>query len=173
VALEAVLRLAGVESRFGRLLSIRDVPTRNVDGVSIWSSSAPRFTAEDIQRASTNDPATFRILGLGDSIMYGVGQPKDKTYLEQARKNLAGRTRRSVEVLNLAVPGFNTKQEDLVYKELEGQIRPDLVLVHYWGDDGRQYRVVGGYVVDAADISEDGYLVIRALGLPPRVSDFF
>lgn len=73
----------------------------------------------------------------------------------------------------MAVPGYNTMQENAVYKEIENQIQPDLVLVHYWVDDAHQYRAIGGYVVDVGDISEDaGRLVVRALPVPPGLSDF-
>jgi hypothetical protein len=105
--------------------------------------------------------------------MYGVSLPKEATYLEQARRALAARSGTTIDVLNLAVPGFNTMQENAVHAEVADQVQPDLVVVHYFsGDDAHQYRVVGGYVVDLGNISDDGRLVVRALPLPPRLSDF-
>jgi len=172
VAAEILARCVGSGPKFGQLIYVRGVPTRSVDGVALWSDAHPRCDSEDIQRAAA-DRSAFTVVGLGDSIMYGVSQPKEATYLEQARRVLASRSKRRVEMLNLAVPGYNTLQESAVYKELDTHVRPNLVIVHYWIDDAQQYRVVGGYVVDVGNISEDrGRLVVRALPLPPAMSDF-
>lgn len=170
-AAEALARVIGVGDTFGQLFSVRGIPTRTVDGVPLWSHKDPRCDGDDIQRVSA-DRSAFKIVGLGDSIMYGVSQSKDDTYLEQTRRMLATRSKRSVEILNLAVPGYNTMQEHARFKEVGEQIKPDLVLVHYWEDDAHQYRVVGGYVVDMGDLSDDGRLVVRALPLPPLLNDF-
>jgi lysophospholipase L1-like esterase len=171
LAAEMLARLAGVGPRFGQLIFVRGVPTRSVDGVALWSDRHPRYDSEDVRRMA-GDPDAFTIVGLGDSIMYGVGQSKEDTYLEQARRVLAERSARGVEILNLAVPGYNTMQEDAVYKEIADRISPDLVLVHYWVDDAHQYRVVAGHVVDFGKISDDGRFVVRALPLPAALSDF-
>ena len=172
VAAEALARLIGSGPTFGQRIFVREVPTRTVDGVALWSDEHPRTDAEDLRRAAA-DRAAFTILGLGDSIMYGVRVAKQDTYLEQTRRALEGRAKQRIEILNLAVPGFNTMQENAVHKEIEDRVQPNLVLVHYFGgDDAHQYRVVGGYVVDFGNVSDDGRLVVRALPLPPRVSDF-
>lgn len=169
---EGLARLLGVGPRFGQLIYVREIPTRTVDGVALWSDKAPRSDTADLQRVA-NDRTAFKILGLGDSIMYGVWQSKEQTYLEQARRVLAEGSKRAVDILNLAVPGYNTLQEDAVYKEIGAVIKPNLVLVHYWVDDIHQYRSVGGYVVDLGAVSEDGgRLVVRAFPLPPHLSDF-
>ena len=171
VVTEAITRLVGVQARFGRLLFVRGVATRVVDGVPMWATRDPRYDAEDLHRAAA-DRDGFKIVALGDSILYGVSLAKDETYLEQARHVLASRTRRTVDILNLAVPGYNTMQEAVAYKEIENQIRPNVVIVHYWVDDAHQYRVVGGYVVDVGSISEEGgRLVVRAIPLPSRLND--
>lgn len=172
--MEIAARLIGIPPYYGNLMPLEGVPTRTVEGVELWSSKHPRASAEEIQRAASNHGA-FLIVGLGDSIMYGYSGPgstEDDTYLEQARRLLARRSSRPVEIINLAVPGYNTRQEDAAYKERENELRPNLVIVHYWINDARQYRVVGGYVVDYGDVSDDGRFVVRALPLPPRLSDF-
>src|SRR5207244_2741848 len=70
------------------------------------------------------------------------------------------------------VTGYNTMQEAVAYKEIENQIQPNLVIVHYWADDSHEYRVVGGYVVDIGNVSEEGgRLVVRAIPLPSRLND--
>jgi hypothetical protein len=168
---EAVARAFGLGKELRHLFAIKGSMTRTVDGVALWDCKDPRCTTDDLRRAS-NDHSSFTILGLGDSIMYGVGQAKEQTYLEEARHLLASRSQRSVEILNLAVPGYNTRQEDAVYKAMDDRIKADLVLLHYWEDDGRQYHAIGGYIVDLGELSGDGQLVTRALPLPPRASTF-
>jgi len=171
VAAEGITRLIGVQPRFGQQLLVRGVASRVVDGVPMWTERDPRYDAEDLRRAAA-DRDGFKIVALGDSILYGVSLVKADTYLEQARGVLAGRTKRSVDILNLAVPGYNTMQEAVAYKEIENQIQPNLVIVHYWEDDAHPYRVVGGYVVDIGNVSEEGgRLVVRAIPLPPRLND--
>lgn len=171
VAVEVLARLLDVVPVYGRVFSVADLPTRTVDGVVLWSDHAPRATAADVQRAAA-DHGAFTIVGLGDSIMYGIRLPPEATYLEQARARLAARAGRPVEILNLATPGFNTVQEDAVHKEVAAQLAADLVLLHHWVDDGRQYRVSGGYVIDVGDMSADGRLIVRALPVPPALNDF-
>lgn len=168
---EAVTRIIGLRPEYGQVISSHGIATRVVDGVPLWNDRIPRADAGDVRRAAADDTA-FTVLGLGDSIMYGVRVEKDQTYLEQARGILARASPRQVEVLNLAVPGYNTRQEDAVYKEVAGQLSPDLVIVHYWDNDVHQYRAIGGHVVDFGDVSADGRFVVRALPLPPRLSDF-
>jgi lysophospholipase L1-like esterase len=135
LALEFVLRFAEGE------------PLRIVDGIVLWSVRSPRSDPADIERAA-HDRDAFTIVGLGDSIMYGVSVPKEATYLEHARRILAQRSKRRIEILNLAVPGYNTVQENAVHEELATQLEADLVLVHFWANDAQQYVSDGDYVYD-------------------------
>ena len=176
---EAVSRLPGIDPGYARLLA-GDEPgpeaargaIRTVDGVPLWQHQNPRAGPEDIARAAAAHDA-FTVLGLGDSIMYGVLLAKEQTYLEQMRRALAGRVARRIEVVNLAVPGYNTLQEDAVDRELGDRLSPNLVLLHYWSDDGRLYRAVGGYVLDLGwHTSPDGHLTLRAIPLSPSINDF-
>jgi len=166
---EGTARWLGIGADYGSIRRLGEAPTRTVNGVALWQDREPRATADDVARAAAG--GAFTVVGLGDSIMYGVGQTKEQTYLETARRRLAERGAPAVEVLNLAVPGYNTLQEDAVHQELGDRLRPDVVILHYWSDDERLYRVVGGYVVDVGDMSPDGHLVVRALPLPPALND--
>jgi lysophospholipase L1-like esterase len=165
---ESLTRLLGLNP-YGNLRVV-DTPTRTVDGVVLWGDTHPRASPADIARAAAT-PGAFTVVGLGDSIMYGFGLTKQETYLERMRHLLESRTARPVEVINLAVQGYNTLQEDAVHRELDGRLAPNVVLVHYWSDDARMYRAVGGYVVEFGDMSADGQLVVRALPIAPAVND--
>lgn len=82
-------------------------------------------------------PGTFRIVGIGDSMMFGWGVHQEEIYLARLQRRLAGRAAggRAFEVLNLAVPGYNTwmEVESLAAKGLA--FEPDLVILHFYGND--------------------------------------
>jgi len=75
---------------------------------------------------------TWRIAALGDSTMFGWGVKQEQAYpavLEKAL-NTAGDSRR-YEVLNFAVPGYNTAIEAEVYKQRAAAFDPDLILIQF------------------------------------------
>lgn len=168
---EYAARKGGLPPGFGRFISTQDTPHRMVDGVVLWGVRNPRYDRADVERAIA-EPNIFNIVALGDSILFGVNLSKEQTYMEHTRRLLAERSPRKIEILNLAVPGYGTLQENAALKELDQRLQPDLTVVHYWGDDVLQYRALGPYVVDFGDITEDGRTVIRPFPLPPDISDY-
>jgi len=75
---------------------------------------------------------TWRIAALGDSTMFGWGIEQEQAYpavLEKAL-NSAGDSRH-YEVLNFAVPGYNTAIEAEVYKRRAAAFNPDLILIQF------------------------------------------
>lgn len=79
---------------------------------------------------------TFRIVGIGDSYMFGQGVSDEETYLarlaEPRNDFLSGR---QVETVNLAIPGFNTAMEVEMLRERGAALEPDLVLIEIVGND--------------------------------------
>jgi lysophospholipase L1-like esterase len=85
-------------------------------------------------------PGTFRIVGLGDSHMFGWGVGQDETYLArlQALLDAAGATAtpgQRFEVLNFGVPGYNTTMEVATLEHRGMAMDPDLVVIHFVGND--------------------------------------
>jgi len=80
--------------------------------------------------------STFRIVGIGDSYMFGQGVSDEETYLarlaEPGNDFLFGRR---LETVNLAVPGFNTAMEVEMLRERGAALEPDLVLIEIVGND--------------------------------------
>jgi len=99
---------------------------------------AMRASPAELAEAA-RDRRAFKVVGLGDSIMYGSGLAREQTYLELLGPRLQAALRRPVRVLNLAVPAFNTVQESAALRELGLAVGPDLVIVHFWEDDVREY----------------------------------
>lgn len=78
---------------------------------------------------------TFRILALGDSFGFGHGVEVDEAYPE-ILEGLLVEPGRSVEVFNLGVPGYNTRQELAQLRQIGASLEPDLVLLGcYLGND--------------------------------------
>lgn len=80
--------------------------------------------------------STFRIIGIGDSYMFGQGVSDEETYLARLAEPrgdlLPGRR---IETVNLAVPGFNTAMEVEMLRERGAALEPDLVLIEVVGND--------------------------------------
>lgn len=79
---------------------------------------------------------TVRIAGIGDSGMFGWDVHDGQSYMAVLESNLNARATGTVyEVLNLAVPGFNTRLEveTLKYKGL--RYKPDIVIVGWCEND--------------------------------------
>ena len=80
--------------------------------------------------------STFRVVGIGDSYMFGQGVADDETYLAR----LAGPTvdllsGRRVETVNLAVPGYNTVMEVETLHARAEALQPDLIVIEIVGND--------------------------------------
>jgi len=79
-------------------------------------------------------PGTLRVAGLGDSVMFGWGVDQDAIYMSRLEKALS-RPDRQVEVLNFAVPGYNSAQQAAVLEEKVLRFSPDLLLLNYCTND--------------------------------------
>lgn len=79
---------------------------------------------------------SVRILGLGDSVMFGWGVRYEECYLALLRDRLARRFPAvSWEVVNAAVPGYNAVMEVESLKDKGLALRPDLVIINFVGND--------------------------------------
>lgn len=79
---------------------------------------------------------TVRIVGIGDSSMFGWGVAQDETYLarmEQALAELHPGTR--WQTVNTAVPGYNTAMEVATLRVKGLAFQPDVVVVGFSGND--------------------------------------
>lgn len=81
---------------------------------------------------------TIRIVGLGDSVMFGHGVADDDVYLTVLERSLnqsSGHSR--FEVINTAVPGYSTVMEVETLKEKGLSYAPDIVVLHFVRNDAR------------------------------------
>ena len=80
-------------------------------------------------------PAVYRIVFLGDSVLY-QGYPEIvETFL-----NAQGRTEMRFESVNLAIPGYSTYQGRILVDKYGDRLEPNLVLISYgWNDHWQAY----------------------------------
>lgn len=78
----------------------------------------------------------FRIVGIGDSVMFGWGVEENERYLDalEARLNREF-PNRSWETVTLAMPGYNLMNEIEVLRHVGLRYEPDLILYGYVGND--------------------------------------
>lgn len=80
---------------------------------------------------------TFRIVGVGDSVMFGWGVLEEETFLavlERWLEDLPSPPDR-YEVLNFAAPGYNTAIEVALLEQKALPLQPDLLIIHHVSND--------------------------------------
>ena len=70
---------------------------------------------------------TLRVVCLGDSVTYGYGVAVDQSYPSHLRAELNQRA--SVEVFNVALPGWSTRQQRIAYENIVRRYHPDYVIL--------------------------------------------
>ncbi|MBX7244661.1 MAG: SGNH/GDSL hydrolase family protein [Candidatus Sumerlaeaceae bacterium] len=87
----------------------------------------------DVERKIEKPPDTFRIAGIGDSIIFGWGAAKEYRFTDVLERFLNDTTSGTVkfEVLNFGVPGYNTVQEERQLRTRVAEYSPDAVLLSF------------------------------------------
>jgi hypothetical protein len=77
---------------------------------------------------------TLRIVGIGDSVMWGNKANLEDTFMGRLEKQLAKKYR-DVEVINCGVVGYSTFQEKVFYEKFIVNMRPDIVFINFCSND--------------------------------------
>jgi hypothetical protein len=86
--------------------------------------------------ALSKPAGTVRIVGLGDSVMFGWGVGDGEEYLSLVENRLnRERSDRRWEVINTAVPGYNAVMEVATLRNKALELQPDVVIVGFCGND--------------------------------------
>lgn len=81
-------------------------------------------------------PGVFRIVVLGDSVAFGWGVDDEVTFVRRLEAEWnAAHPQRPIEVVNTALPMYDTNQELAALRELGLSLQPDLVLLVYVVND--------------------------------------
>jgi hypothetical protein len=90
----------------------------------------------DYEYSVRKAPGTFRIVGLGDSSLFGWGVPFEESGLKVLERRLNEKSRgQKFEVINFAVPGYNTAMEADTFVQRCLDYAPDLVLLNFNTND--------------------------------------
>lgn len=118
------------------------------------------------ERPLAKSARTFRIVGIGDSVMMGWRIDQDRTYLSLLEAKLNARSGgKRVESLNFGVNGYNTVQEYLTLRDKALAFAPDLVIWNFVGNDlERQQNRRGRLWLETPSYAL-GFLVLRAQAL--------
>jgi hypothetical protein len=81
-------------------------------------------------------PNSLRIVGIGDSCMFGWDVALDENFMSVLERSLQARAGgANYEVLNFGVPGYNTRLEVELFREKGLAYRPDIVVVGWVEND--------------------------------------
>ena len=90
----------------------------------------------DYEYTRRKEPGTFRIVGVGDSSLFGWGVPIEDSGLKVLERRLNEKFRaRKFEIINFAVPGYNTAMESETFVQRCLDYAPDLVLLNFNTND--------------------------------------
>jgi len=130
VYLGQILRMSGEPRLVYRLLPNLDV--RFLDGALRTNSQGWR--EEEIPFAK--EPGTLRIVGIGDSVMFGWGVEESERYMDRLEDGL-GRSYpgRRWQSISLAVPGYNLVMEVAALEEFGLDYSPDLIVIGFSTND--------------------------------------
>lgn len=88
------------------------------------------------RRARAKPPNGFRVLGLGDSVLFGWGVPYESCGLAVLERRLQqALPRHVVETIDTGVPGYNTAMQEHVLRDKGLAFAPDVVIVDFVGND--------------------------------------
>ncbi len=133
----------GGRARLGHIVRLSRDPRivyELVPGLDVTFLGAPLRTNADGFRGPAVPPArtrpAVRVVGLGDSVMFGWGVSEEDSYLARLAP-LMEATSAGVawEVVNTAVPGYNTVMEVATLEAKGLRFDPDLVILNFVGND--------------------------------------
>ncbi len=132
----------------------------------------------DNEYSRRKEPGTFRIVGVGDSSLFGWAVPFEDSGLKVLERRLNEKSRaQKFEVINFSVPGYNTAMEAETFVQRCLEYAPDLVLLNFNTND---YDVPNfmrlprdlatlrrSYVVDLAYSAYEGVMGVAGRRPPP------
>ena len=90
----------------------------------------------DNEYSRRKEPGTFRIVGVGDSSLFGWGVPFEDAGLKVLERRLNEQSRgQKFEVINFGVPGYNTAMEAETFVRRCLDYSPDLVVLNFNTND--------------------------------------
>ena len=93
-----------------------------------------KYGMRDSETQLKRESKCFRVMGLGDAVMFGWGVSESESYPSLVERQLSS-SLGCVDFLNFGTPGFNTSQEVSLYRTKGQYFNPDLLILHFRDDD--------------------------------------
>lgn len=77
----------------------------------------------------------YRILGVGDSVMFGWGVEEEECYLSIAAQRVSKRLSRGIELINLGIPSYDAIQTLSTGLMEANRFCPDVIVIGFTEDD--------------------------------------
>lgn len=136
IFVEIVFRIFGIQPNTNEnIMQLSDNILKTSDNPRLlytYKENIPNLTNSygfhDKEYSLKKQDNKIRIIVLGDSVTYGVGESVsiDKNFLHILEDEI-----KNVEIINMAHSGYNTTQEVELFKIKGLQFKPDIVLVFY------------------------------------------
>lgn len=143
--------------------------TRRIFGKRVSRTNSAGFRAPT-DLSPEKAPGSFRIFGVGDSVMWGSGLRQEDSFLEML-KRLMAEDLPDLEVINAGVVGYSTYQERLFFEKRVVPYAPDLILVNFCVNDflptedpfGNVREIYLGYLQSLDDPDAPGVAAVSSL----------
>ncbi|NQU39091.1 MAG: SGNH/GDSL hydrolase family protein [Lentisphaerae bacterium] len=113
-----------------------------------------RCMRDDHDYSEAKPAGVVRVVGIGDSGMFGWDVEQGEDYMNVLETNLNRRSDARYEVLNFGIPGYNTQQEVEMLKDRGLAFAPDIVVVGWCDNDyGVPFFLLQPKTFDRKDIS--------------------
>lgn len=120
----------------------------------------------DAERSYQRDPSKYRIVVLGDSMVWGWGVQQEDMFTALLEKQ-----HQDLEVINLGVSGYGTDQELILLRQEAVRYNPDLIVVVVMDNDfdtNVRKALFLGYNKPAFELSDDGALHLTNTPVPEQ-----
>jgi len=143
------------------------------DGQAWWEYRDARgFDSQGIRSGlPRSDKADLRLVVLGDSVAYGTKVEVEQSFPWHLGRRLQERCG-TIDMVNLAVPGYSSLQERLSLERKGLAAKPDIVLVGIFSNDMARYTVVGSTALDIRLKDRDDVPAFSLLPLPDGMNRF-
>ena len=103
--------------------------------LDVWVKTNSQGLRSDVEYQWAKPSGTIRILGLGDSFMFGWGVSLEDSFLKRLEPNLKKITGSNIETINAGVPGWNLNHYYVYLKEIGIRYSPDVIVLSYFIND--------------------------------------
>jgi hypothetical protein len=145
-------------------------------GKSLRTNSAG-FRGEDL--SIKKEAGTLRIVGIGDSVMFGWGVEEEESYLALLGRRVSAALNRKVEIINTGTPGYNTTMEVAALQHKAMIYEPDVIVLHVvnndWGAPEFMTETDTGFSLYRCYLCEKVTALVRQVfhKVPTAQSEFF